>query len=151
MRTDRSFIKYRACHRYSSPCRKHSEGGKDVPMREHNGWADQDISGRKCPHPPIDTGCPTALSSSTTSSKRHTNTNLAMLSWANTDLVMSHLLCASSLHAEGRHHLPVGAAETRCWESSGAPRGEKDENVENVPQPVLVRRILQEKHTYKKS
>lgn len=55
----------------------------------------------------------------------HTNMNWAMLSWANIDLAMSHLLCSSSLHTEGRHHLPVGAAETWCWESSGAPRGEK--------------------------
>lgn len=59
--------------------------------------------------------------------------NLAMPSWANIDLVVSHLLCASSLHAEGRRHLPVEAAETWCWESFGAPREEKDEKVELPP------------------
>jgi len=42
LHTDLSFIKYRACHRYSSAGRKTNESRKAVQY----GWVDQDVSGR---------------------------------------------------------------------------------------------------------
>lgn len=85
-----SFTKHRACHGYSSACRKTKEGGKDVQMREYSRWVGQDISGRKWSDPHVGMGRPTAPSLSARSSKCHTNTNL--LCFGETDTAMSHLL-----------------------------------------------------------